>query len=124
MGELDSISDINIFTVEWVSTLMDGIFAIDMTILVLNISIPVWSGIITEFTINNALIGILNHYIQFIISFFILVMILMGSHKQFSFIKKINKIYLWFNILFLIFIVTVPFSSSLNGVYAGFTLLV
>ncbi|MGL4669633.1 MAG: TMEM175 family protein [Methanobacteriaceae archaeon] len=122
MGVLEDISEVDVFTIDRLTTLIDGIFAIAMTILILNISIPVLSGTVSENLIANNLWRISVHYIQFVISFIILAMLWISSHKQFSFVSKIDKTYLWINIFWLLFIVTVPFTTSLNGTYPGFIL--
>lgn len=98
-----------------IQTLFDGISAIAMTLLVLNIQLPDT----TEKMDNSALLDLLSsmtpRFYIFILSFLLLASLWKVHHRQYSWIKRIDINLLWINILWLLFIALVPFSSSLIG---------
>jgi uncharacterized membrane protein len=98
-------------------TLVDGIFAIAMTILVLDLSAP-------RMTNDEAVAGLLGglaelgpHFSAFVVSFLLLAVFWMAHHRQFRSIKQVDGTFVFLNILMLLLIVTVPFSTSLVGEY-------
>lgn len=103
------------FNTDRLETLSDGIFAIAMTILVFNISMPD-SGETSE-NVSRLLINETHTFFIFGLSFIILAMFWILHHKQFHYIEKTNKIHIWTNILFLMLISLMPFTASLIGDY-------
>ncbi len=95
--------------------LSDGIFAIAMTLLVFNISIPGSNE--TNDSISQLLFNESHTFFIFGLSFIILAMFWILHHKQFHFIDKTNKVHIWTNILFLMLISLMPFTASLIGDY-------
>ncbi len=103
------------FNTDRLEALSDGIFAIAMTILVFNISMPD-SGETSE-NVSRLLINETHTFFIFGLSFIILAMFWILHHKQFHYIEKTNKIHIWTNILFLMLISLMPFTASLIGDY-------
>lgn len=97
--------------------LSDGIFAIAMTLLVLNINIPDSSE--TNKEVANILINETHTFFIFGLSFIILAVFFILHHKQFHFIEKTTKGHIWINIIFLMLISLMPFISSLVGDYSN-----
>lgn len=98
--------------------LSDGIFGMVMTLLVFGIAIPELSvysydNFIATFLSLLPTIGITIVSFVIISSFWI-------YHHEYVKIKNLNIVYLWLNILFLICISFIPFSTSLIGNYAEF----
>ncbi len=97
--------------------LTDGIFAIAMTILVLNLTIPH----IAKQAAHTDLLGMLtvqtNDLFCYGLSFLLLAKFWMLHHKQFHYFKRTNSTHLWINILILMFITLIPFTSSLIALY-------
>jgi uncharacterized membrane protein len=94
----------------------DGVFAIAITLLVLNIHIP---------QINKDLWGALTgadqwkSYLSFLLSFFIIGVVWGNHHTMFSYIKRMNHTLLILNLLFLLDIVVLPFPAGLLALYIG-----
>ncbi len=101
-------------------TLVDGIFAIAMTLLVLALAVPDVTGSLSNEAVQNALLGLLPYFYTMVISFILLALFWSNHHRVFHQIKEMNTILLWINIIWLLFIVLVPFSASLTGKYGEF----
>jgi len=98
-----------------IEALTDGIFAVAMTLLVLDIKSPLH----LRFETNEALIehlAVLEHsFVMYAISFVVLAMFWLGHHLQFHFVRHVDRKLLWINLAFLLFAVVVPFSTNLMG---------
>ena len=98
-----------------IEALTDGIFAVAMTLLVLDIKPPVH----LRFETSEALIdhlSVLEHsFVMYAISFVVLAMFWMGHHLQFHFVRHVDRRLLWINLVFLLLAVVVPFSTNLVG---------
>ena len=100
--------------------LTDGIFGMVMTLLVFGIALPElqianYSDFILFITTLTPTIGVTIVSFVLISSFWI-------YHHEFIKIKTFNIPYLWINILFLICISFIPFTTSLIGHYSHFFL--
>lgn len=102
-------------------TLADGIFAIAMTLLVLSIEAPSPGTITSSLDFQNYVNELIPQMSVYALSF-----ILLGSfwlnHHIFFLIKKTNTRLVWVNILWLMMVVLVPFSTSLIGSYSQYPL--
>jgi len=98
-------------------TLVDGIFAIAMTLLVLGIDVPKPGEAIAPSTLAAVLFGIVPQVFLFVVAFLVLALFWLGHHRQFHFVSKVDPALLWINILILIAIVFVPFSTDVAGDY-------
>lgn len=91
--------------------LMDGIFAIAMTILVLDLRLP--AGIDTSTLALVLKTDVSNQLFVYVVSFIILGTQWVAMNFQHAFLEQANRLYLWTNILYLMAICVVPFSASL-----------
>lgn len=98
-----------------VEALTDGIFATVMTVLVLTLRTPV-SGL-SDSALTSQIIGLLPNIVAYAFSFVVLGLFWVGHHNQFHYIKQTDRVFLWINIVFLLTIGFIPFSSSLIGLY-------
>ncbi|MCE5213329.1 MAG: DUF1211 domain-containing protein [Methanobacterium sp.] len=103
-------------------TLVDGIFAIAMTLLVLSLVVPQINGPLSNQAIENTLYQLLPNLTAVVMSFLLLAIFWNIHHRTFKHIKYVNGTILWSNIIFLLFIVLVPFSSSLVGDYGDYSI--
>jgi len=110
----------NLMSSDRMSTLIDGIFAIAMTLLILSIEVPHLTGQLSDALIQNSLYAIISPFTSFVLSFILLAMFWSINHTQMHYIKKVDKGFLWINIIWLLFIVMVPFSTELSGMYGEF----
>lgn len=103
-------SNLSTFRIE---TLEDGVFAIAMTLLVLNLKIP-------EKLNNSLIIGIIHiwpNIVTFFGSFLLLGVYWLGHRTALHYIKHADHNFHWLNILLLMFVSIVPFSASLIAKY-------
>ena len=100
--------------------LTDGIFGMVMTLLVFAIALPELQ--IANYSEFTAFIFSLMPTIGVTIVSFVLISSFWIYHHEFIKIKKLNIPYLWINILFLICISFIPFTTSLIGRYSHFFL--
>ena len=109
-------------TTNRIEALTDGIFAIAMTLLVLALVVPDISGPVSNITVQNALYGLWHSFYTLVLSFLLLALFWSVHHRVFQRIKQVDTILLWINMIWLLFIVLVPFSASLTGKYGDFTI--
>lgn len=97
---------------ERINALSDGVFAIVITLLVLEIRVPEPSQVpATELT--HALREIVPKVLGHIVSFVVLGIYWVGHHNMFMHIKRHNRPLLWLNILFLLVVASMPFPTAL-----------
>lgn len=104
-------------TTKRIETLVDGIFAIAMTLLVLSINVPQLIYPVTNALILQSLDDLVTQLYIYVLSFILLAMFWRVNHQQFYLIKKSDNQLIWINILWLMFVALVPFSASLVGDY-------
>ncbi|HVP96431.1 TMEM175 family protein [Methanoregula sp.] len=97
--------------------LVDGVFAFAMTLLVVGLGIPSIPKAEAATELPVYISSMFPQFLSFLIAFFILASLWIVHHEHFHFIRSVNKIVLWLNILILIFVVLVPFSTNLSGAY-------
>jgi uncharacterized membrane protein len=108
-----------------IEALTDGIFGTVMTVLVLSLTVPVITS--HSITIENTELissfsGLLPDVLSYILSFAILGAFWIRHHMMFYFVVKVDRILLWLNILFLLTIGFIPFSTALIGRYPNLQL--
>ncbi len=106
----------------WISTarlqsLTDGIFAFAMTLLVLNLILPDPANLPPETQLNNLLLGQLRAFYNYILSFILLAIFWTIHSKQFHAIKGTTQTHTWINLAILLFVVLIPFSTSVMADY-------
>jgi uncharacterized membrane protein len=105
------------FTINRIETLTDGVFAIVMTLLVLNLSIPEIAKTAAQSELPLKILQLWPKFLSYVISFFILGVMWVSHHHMFHYIKRTNNVLMWINICFLLFIALIPFSTALAGDY-------
>jgi len=103
-----------------IETLVDGIFAISMTLLVLSIGVPTISRSAPESVFQQQILSLVPKIAIYALSFWILSNFWRVNHQQFYFIKGINRTIITINIFWLLFVALLPFSTSLIGNYGHY----
>lgn len=93
-------------------TLADGIFAIAMTLLVLELRLPDSSGSSDLWT---QLVDLRPRLATFVISFIVLGVYWFAHHQTFYFLVRVNRTIVWLNILFFMGAALIPFVASVLG---------
>ena len=95
----------------------DAVFA--MTLLVIDIRVPQIASGLVEQRLPENLLDLLPRLYGFAISFWIIAMYWLAHHRIFHYIKGYDRRLLIINLLFLMWIVLMPFSASLLGEYGS-----
>ena len=99
--------------------LADSIFAIVMTILVFEIRIPDYIGIVSEQTLLQSLVALSPIFLSYLLSFSLLFTYWRSHHFIESILaKNIDTRFSNLNAIFFLFVGLVPFSSHLLGSYS------
>jgi len=108
------------FQVERMIMFTDGVFAIAITLLVIEIKVPIIS-IFTDQALLQSLADMGLKFFGFLISFGIVGHYWLVHHRIFGYVQKYNSTLIWLNFAYLFSIVTLPFSSGLVGEYIPHT---
>ena len=100
-----------------IEALADGVFAIVMTLLILEIKVPDLPRATGSADLTGALLVLWPKFLCYVISFVTLGVYWVAHHLHSHTIMRADRISLWINILFLMAIGLVPFSTALLGEY-------
>jgi uncharacterized membrane protein len=98
-----------------IEALSDGIFAVAMTLLVLDIKSPSNRSFETGAALIAYLATLEHSFAMYAISFFVLAIFWIAHHLLFHFVRHVDRRLLWHNIAFLLLVTFVPFSTDLLG---------
>lgn len=100
-----------------IEALTDGVFAIVMTIMVLEFT-PLLLKQFEPHLLEGLLAGdIFPRFVVYFISFALLGIYWLGHRAQYHYIRHSDHNLHWLNIIFLAFVALVPFSAALYGLY-------
>jgi uncharacterized membrane protein len=99
------------------AALSDGLFAIAMTLLVLDLRVPAAALIHSERGLWNALVSLSPHFVPYLMSFLTLGIFWVAQQTQLSQFKRSNRDLAWIHLGFLLSVSLIPFST---GLLAGF----
>lgn len=105
------------FSKSRVEAFSDGIFAIIVTLLVLEIKVPEIHDHNSIRAVTNALISLLPKIFSWIVSFLIVSVIWVNHHRIFQQIKTITHALFWLNANLLLWCSFIPFPTALMGDY-------
>ncbi len=98
-------------------TFCDGVFAIALTLLIIDVKIPASSRINNTADLWLALKNILPSIFAFILSFAIILITWVNHHNAFKLANKTSSAFMYANGLLLLSVVFIPFPTSLIGEY-------
>jgi len=110
------------FQIERIILFTDAVFAIAITLLVIEIKAPHIHQGASAIEIVSQLLDLFPLFIGFLISFFVIAIYWRSHHRLFSFIKDYDEKLIFLNFLFLFTIVLMPFSSAYYSENTGYTL--
>jgi uncharacterized membrane protein len=105
----DQISGQSVHRLEFLS---DGVFAICLTLLVLDIKVPVSESIHTELDLWHAFAGLSPKLLTYFLSFMTLGIFWIAHTAQFYYIKKSDRTHTWINLFFLLSVTIIPFTTA------------
>lgn len=97
--------------------LSDGVFAIVLTLLVLDLRLPPMHGHISAAELWQALVGIRSKFISFLLSFSFVASLWFSHNQLFKLFDKVDNAMLWYNMLLLLMVCFIPFPTILIGEY-------
>jgi len=107
----------NIFSKSRVEAFSDGIFAIIITLLVLEIKVPHINDHNSTNELMKSLLGLLPKFVGWIISFFTIAVIWVNHHRIFKQIKQFDSGIFWWNAVLLLWCTFIPFPTAVLGDY-------
>ncbi|TGK04803.1 DUF1211 domain-containing protein [Leptospira semungkisensis] len=102
----------------------DGIFAVALTLLVLDIRVPLKEAIHSEADLCFALIALAPKFLSYLLSFVTLGIFWMAHTVQYTFIVRSDRHLTWLSILYLLFVSLLPFSTSLLSEYMHYKMAI
>lgn len=109
-------------TTKRIETLVDGIFAIAMTLLVLNIDLPQTLGTVSNPALWQYMISLFQQLGIYAFSFILLASFWRAHHLQFFYIERSDSFFIWLNVIWLMFVALVPFSTNFVSNFGNYTL--
>lgn len=108
------------FQIERLSFFTDGVFAIAITLLVIEFKIPELPTK-TDDALLTALSGMGLQFLGFVISFGMIAHYWSVHHRIFGYVKQYTANLVWWNFAFLFPVVLLPFTSGLMSAYSRHT---
>ena len=102
-----------------IESLSDGIFAFAMTLMVISLAVPPVPYEEAPALLPGILAGMYSQFLIFIIAFFVISGYWISHHQILRSIKFVNDGLIRINILFLFFIVLIPFTTAISGDYTN-----
>ena len=100
-----------------VEAFSDGVFAIIITLLVLEIKIPHLQDTLSNQQAFNALLALFPKIISFVLSFIYIAAFWVNHHQFFQLLSSMNRGLMWQNIALLLCLSFVPFPTASMGEY-------
>jgi uncharacterized membrane protein len=96
-----------------VEALVDGIFAVSMTLLVLDLKLPDGVRLVSNTDLVSHFSSVSQTFLVYVLSFVVLAMFWVAHSYQFHLVEKLDRPLLWINFMFLLLTTTVPFTTNL-----------
>lgn len=116
------------FSKHRIEALIDGIFAVAMTLLVIDLKLPEHANVSDPAVLREALAELVPNLISWLISFMVLAIYWVANHRLYSHVRHADGRLVWFTMLMLAGASLLPFASAVNsralsdvaqGVYAA-----
>jgi len=100
-------------SVERLAALSDGVFAVAMTLLVLDLRAPATEMVHNERDLWRALVALSPRLVMYMMTFLTLGIFWVGQQTQLNYLTRSNRDLSWIHILFLFAVSITPFSTTL-----------
>jgi uncharacterized membrane protein len=107
-------------SVERLAALSDGIFAVAMTLLVLDLRLPVTDAVHSEHDLWHALGAMAPQIVMYMMTFLTLGIFWVGQQTQLNHLEHSDRSLTWIHIAFLFAVTLMPFSTKLLAEYATY----
>jgi uncharacterized membrane protein len=106
------------FQLERMILFSDAVFAIAITLLVIEIKVPeIDKHIVNDLLLRGKLDEMMPKFVGFMISFFIIGNYWIIHHRTFGYVIDYTPRLLWLNLVFMLGIVLMPFSTAIYSTY-------
>jgi uncharacterized membrane protein len=96
-----------------IEALTDGIMAVAMTILVLDLKFDGTEAISADAHLVRHLVEIERTFTVYLVSFVVLGMYWIAHHLQFHYVRRVDRGVMWINLAFMLLVTVVPFTTSI-----------
>ncbi len=107
-------------SVERIAALSDGVFAIAMTLMVLDLRVPATEAVHSEHDLWRALVAISPRLLMYIMSFLTLGIFWVGQQTQLNHLSRADRGLSWIHLVFLFGVTLTPFSTMLLAEYPAY----
>ena len=104
-------------TTQRLDAFSDGVFAIVITLLVLELRVPEVHGEHLSQELWHGLTELLPKFISFVVSFIYVSIYWFNHHQLFHLVKRLDRGLFWMNSVFLMCLTFIPFPTALIGSY-------
>ncbi|SFG16562.1 Uncharacterized membrane protein [Duganella sp. CF458] len=98
-----------------IEALVDGIFAVAMTLLVIELKLPEHVPATSSAELLHVLGELAPTFGSWVISFLVLAIFWVGNHRLYSYVRHLDGPLTWYTILMLAGASLLPFASAVNG---------
>jgi uncharacterized membrane protein len=95
----------------------DAVFAIVMTLLVLDIRVPDVPSDVAAQELPGLVFELWPKFFSYVLSFFVVGLYWIAHHQTFRYVRSYDRTLLWLNLAFLLSVTFVPFPTDLLGEY-------
>ena len=104
-----------LFRPERLLAFSDGVFAVAITLLVLDLRLPAGVEHGGDAALVNELLGMGPKLLLFCFTFIIIGMSWLGHHRKFNYISRVDGLLLWLNLFYLMALCLIPFATDVLG---------
>lgn len=118
----DSYNRIAGQSAERLAALSDGVFAVAMTLLALDLRAPAAEAIHSEHDLGRALVALAPRLLMYMMSFLTLGIFWVGQQTQLNHLERSSRSLTWIHLSFLFVVTVVPFSTALLAEHTQYRL--
>jgi len=99
--------------------LSDGVFAIVITLPILFIKFPDFKPEAYEGRMHQYMMSLIPILLSYLLTFWIIGILWHFHHTIFSFIRRMDPVIMWLNLVYLLFVAFLPFTTGLLAVFSS-----
>lgn len=103
-----------------IEAISDGVFAVALTLLVLDIKVPISEALKTETDLIQAFVPMIPKLWIYFLSFMTAGIFWTGQSTQFQYIEKSDRNLNWISLFFLMFVALIPFTTAFLSEHLSF----
>lgn len=107
-------------SIERLAALSDGVFAVAMTLLVLDLRAPAIEAIRSEADLRMALVNLAPRLLVYMMSFLTLGIFWIGQQTQLNYLARSDRNLTWLHLVFLFAVTTLPFATALMAEFFAY----